>query len=216
MSQDLTPVHLLTPEAALAELELLEDNPPPHSSDRPAWQERKDQLRTWVLMHSAPAPASLIPPPPPQELPVSMPSFPESPLEQLNILLAKLDVATDEARHAPDRQAFTKARGRVYLHRSAIKGLVALHGLEEPVLPEIPENPFVGHSAGPATEDVLEEGPEEEFLPLSDLATQHGEALQGLGELIRQYPGEIGPGLGMQVGYLLDILGTSLIQAGAA
>lgn len=213
MSQDLTPVHLLTPEAALAELERLEDNPPPHSSERPAWQERKNQLHAWVLMHSAPEP-----PVTPSTLPeasVSTP-LPETPLEQLDTLLARLDVATDDARHAPDRQAYLRARNRIYLHRSAINQLVHLEDLEAPDLPEIPKNPFVDRSVDPEAEAGLEEGQEDEALDLSDLATQHGEALQGLGELIRQYPGEIGPGLGMQVGYLLDILGTSLIQAGAA
>ncbi len=62
----MTPVHQLTPEQAVQELEQLEDQgPPANPKERQAHQARKDELTAWILMHpqtkEPPMPAATTP-----------------------------------------------------------------------------------------------------------------------------------------------------------
>lgn len=222
---DLRPVHDLTPAEALQELEQLADNPPTYASERQAWQERRDQLQAWVLMHQSPST--------PTEPSMEVPSSPE---EQLDTLLAKLSNATAECSSAPDRAAYLAARNRVYLHRSAINNLVKLHDLERPELPDIPANPFVGTAVAPpspapavhatprlaelgrlqdlAQQSELDEDPESsDLFPLRICARRHSQALLGLGDLVEHYPYELDGELSLQLAALLTVLGNSLGSA---
>jgi hypothetical protein len=145
----MTPVHLLSIEDAQMELEGLLDIRP--GEDQPLdlhnWTQkngpRVKELEVWILMHQQPTPAPTVEP--------TVTAIKASPEEQLDTLLAKLSNATGDCCTALNRHAFMAARSRVYLHRNAIKRLVAHHDLEAPSLPEIPTNPFAfGSHAEPA------------------------------------------------------------------
>lgn len=206
------PVHDLTPDEALQELEQLADNPPTYAVDRPAWKERCDQLQTWVLMHQTPTTTP-------------EPSMTPSPEEQLDTLLAKLSNATAECIAATDRKAFTDARNSVYQLRATIGRLVMTHAqLEAPTLPEIPTNPFAwGREDNPSRpvemgrlQDLAQAamsaeetvGPEQR-----ETVIQHGQALLGLGDLIEHYPYQIDGEMSTRLGTLLTVLGNSLCSA---
>lgn len=143
----LRPVHDLTLEEAVQELEALHDQRPPEEEPlalhhwRQDHQARVDELEAWILMRQPkPEPPAAVPTTP-TEPPVTSPTLSHD--ERLSTLLAKLSKATGDATAAPDKMAFERARSQIHQFRFQVKALVERHGLESPALPELPTNPWV-------------------------------------------------------------------------
>lgn len=142
----MTPVHQLTPEQAVQELEQLEDQGlPANPKERQAHQARKDELTAWILMHT------------PKETPVTAPNTPAEKMETLRL------------RH--EREV---AEGKKNAPRTAweARKLAAQHGLDVPPWAAIKETPLQSRPVRAVIADEVDDPPSLADLgPAGDLGT---------------------------------------------
>ena len=88
-----------------------------------------------------------------------------SPEEQLDTLLAKLSNATGECAIALDKPVFVAARKRAHQFRWQIGKLVKAEGLESPMLPPLPTNPWTKPQAKGLAKARKQSAPPQQLQP---------------------------------------------------
>jgi hypothetical protein len=110
------PVHELTAQEAVLELEQLCDHPPEHSKDKPAWAARKSDLEIRIITLQGTAPAAPSPAPAPKSRRRHSAS-PDPIASKLQLLQELVSLDDDDSRRRADRLRFDIRKTCEWLER---------------------------------------------------------------------------------------------------